>query len=138
MNKILLSAAILAAATAAIHTFVGGQDVAAPLLNSQLAEEPRLVLYAVWHMATVALTLSAAALFAGAVPRYAATARSMVMFVSCLWLAFGAVFLAVAATHSGTGLFFKLPQRVLLIPVGFLGWLGAYNSSARKPSSETL
>jgi len=133
MNKLLLSAAILAAITTAVHAFVGGNDVAAPLLASQLGEEPRLTLYAVWHMATVALGLSALAFFVGALPRYAAGSRSMVQFASVLWLAFGAVFVVVAATQPGSGLFFKLPQWVLLVPVGLLGWRGANHSFKPKP-----
>jgi hypothetical protein len=133
MNRLLLAASLLAAATAAIHAFVGGNDIAAPLLGSSLADEPRLTLYAVWHMATAALALSAVALFAGAMPRYAVAGRSMVFFVSALWLAFGAVFLIVAATQPGTGLYFKLPQWVLLLPVGLLGVLGANNSFKPKP-----
>lgn len=130
MNKFLLSASILAAVTAAIHTFVGGQEIATPLLNSQLPEEPRLTLYAVWHMATVVLALSAAALFAGAMPRYAVSGRSMVLFISALWLAFGAVFVIVATIEPGSGLYFKLPQWVLLLPVGLLGVLGSESNGS--------
>ncbi|MDQ3486934.1 MAG: hypothetical protein M3468_04260 [Acidobacteriota bacterium] len=133
MNKFLLSASILAIATTAIHVFAGGNDVATPLLASQLSEEPRLTLYAVWHMATVALGLSALAFFVGAIPRYSAGSRSMIQFASVLWLAFGAVFIVVAATQPGSGLFLKLPQWVLLVPVGLLGWLGANNSFKTKP-----
>ncbi len=133
MNKFLLSAAILAAATAAIHALAGGQDTVTPLLDSHLAEVPRLTLYAVWHMATAALALSAAALFIGAMPRYAAAGRLMVLFVSALWLAFGVVFVLVATFQSGAGLYFKLPQWVLLLPVGLLGVVGANNSFKGKP-----
>jgi len=133
MNKLLLSASILATATTIVHAFAGGGDVAAPLLASQLSEEPRLTLYAVWHMATVALGLSALAFFVGALPRYSADSRSMVQFASVLWLAFGAVFVVVAATQPGSGLFLKLPQWVLLLPVGLLGLLGADNSFKPKP-----
>ena len=133
MNRFLLSASILATATTAIHVFAGGNEVATPLLASQLSEAPRLTLYAVWHMATVALGLSALAFFVGALPRYAASSRSMVQFASVLWLAFGAVFVIVASTQPGSGLFLKLPQWVLLLPVGLLAWLGANNSFKPKP-----
>ena len=78
-------------------------------------------------MATAALVLSAAALLLGAMPRYAAAAQFMVLFVSVLWLAFGAVFVGVATFQPGTGLYFKLPQWALLLPVGLLGVLGANN-----------
>lgn len=133
MNKTLLFASLLATATTAIHALAGGNEVAAPLLASQLSEAPRLTLYAVWHMATVALGLSALAFFVGAIPRYSAGSRSMVQFASVLWLAFGAVFVLVAATQPGSGLFLKLPQWILLVPVGLLGWLGANNSNEPNP-----
>ena len=128
MNKCLLSSAVLAAVTAAIHLFAGGPDVVAPLLDSPLAVEPRLTLYAVWHMATATMILSAAALFVAASPRYATASRFMVLFISALWLSFGAVFLAIATLQPGTGLYLKLPQWALLLPVGVLALLG-YNKS---------
>ncbi len=57
----------------------------------------------------------------------------MVLFVSVLWLAFGAVFVVVATLEPGTGLYFKLPQWGLLLPVGLLGMLGANHSSKPEP-----
>jgi hypothetical protein len=134
MNKLLLIAAILATATTAIHTFIGGKEIAGPLLASSLAEVPRLTLYAVWHMATAALALSSVALFVGAVPRFAASWRPMVLFVSALWLAFGTVFVIVAISQSGAGLYLKLPQWALLLPVGVLGMLGANKSFKGTPN----
>ena len=58
--------------------------------------------------------------FVGALQRHAAGGRLMVQFAASLWLAFGAVFILVAATQPGSNLFFKLPQWILLIPVGLL------------------
>lgn len=127
MNKPLLIAALLAAFTAAIHLFAGGANVAAPLLASSLAEEPRLTLYAVWHLVSVTLVLSAVALYVGSLHRHAAASRYLVLFISALWLCFGVVFLIVALTQPGEGLFFKLPQWVLLLPVGLLGLWGGSN-----------
>lgn len=131
MNKLLALAGILAAATTGIHLVAGGNDIASPLLASSLAEEPRLTLYAVWHMASVAMGLSAIAFFVAAFSRRGAEMRAMVRFVSAMWLAFGAVFLVIAATQGGTGLAFKLPQWILLLPVGILGWVGARDSPGR-------
>lgn len=125
MNKPLLIAALLAAFTAAVHLFMGGADVAVPLLASSLAEEPRLALYAVWHLVSVTLVLSAVALYVSALPRHAVASRYLVLFISTLWLCFSVVFLIVAFTQPGEGLFFKIPQWILLFPVGLLGLWGA-------------
>lgn len=124
-NKWLLTAATLAALTAGVHIFAGGEEIAAPLLQSSLAEVPKLTLYAVWHMASVALSLSAVGLLIAGMPKYTGNSRPMVWFISALWTGFGLAFLGIAATHSGEGLFLKLPQWVLLLPVGILGFIGA-------------
>ena len=138
MNKVLLSASIFAATTAAIHAFMGGQEIAVPLLNSKLPEVPRLTLYAVWHMATAALALSAIALFVGALPRFVIAGQAMVFFVSVLWLAFGAVFVAVAIFQPGEELYIKLPQWLLLLPVGLLGLYGVNKSSKENSGVASL
>lgn len=132
MNKPLLAAALLTAFIAAVHLFAGGADVAAPLLASSLADEPRLTLYAVWHLVTVTLVLSAAALFVSALPDHAVAARYLALFVSVLWLSFGAVFLVVAFTQPGEGLLFKMPQWILFLPVGFLGLWGSFSRPVRQ------
>lgn len=128
MNKILAAAALFAAFTAAVHIFAGGADTAAPLLASTMAGEPKLTLYAVWHMASVTLVMSAMALFVGSLPRHAQAARYLVLFVSALWCAFGLVFLCVVAIQPEGGWLFKLPQWVLLLPVGLLGLWAALMS----------
>lgn len=133
MNKRLLVAAVLAAFTAVVHVIAGGADIAAPLLASTLSEEPRITLYAAWHLVSVTLVLSAAAFYMGALPRHAEASRHMVVFVSILWLCFGIVFLVVAFTQPGEGLLFKLPQWVLLLPVGVLGLWGSNTVPARRP-----
>ncbi len=126
MNRLLVVAAFLAAFTSAVHIFAGGVDVAAPLLASDMDGEPKLTLYAVWHMVSVVLTLSAIALFIGSLPRHAHAARYLVLFVSALWCSFGIVFLVVVAIQPDGGWLFKLPQWILLLPVGLLGlWAGS-------------
>lgn len=137
MNRPLIIAAFLAAVTAAIHIFAGGADVAAPLLASSMAEEPKLTLYAVWHMASVALTLSAVALFVGSLPRHAQASRYLVLFVSALWGAFGVVFLVVVAMQPDSGWLLKLPQWILLLPVGVLGLWAHRSGSALKACDES-
>jgi hypothetical protein len=131
MNKPLLFAALLTAFIAAIHLFAGGTDVAAPLLASSLADEPRLTLYAVWHLVSVTLVLSAIALYVSALPQHAIALRYLALFISILWLCFGAVFLVVAFFQPGEGLLFKMPQWILFVPVGLLGLWGIFSRPVR-------
>jgi hypothetical protein len=134
MNKWLLVAGVLAGVVALIHVFAGGHDVAAPLLASSLAEDVRLTLYAVWHMVSVLLAVSAGALAWAAWPEQGLKAISVVRLVAVLWIASGLVFLVVALTQPGEGLLLKLPQWILLIPVGVLAWVGAGRVSRARAS----
>uniref|UniRef100_Q07KI3 Uncharacterized protein n=1 Tax=Rhodopseudomonas palustris (strain BisA53) TaxID=316055 RepID=Q07KI3_RHOP5 len=129
MNPALAIASILAAVAAAVHIFMGGHAVATPLLDSAMEARPKLILYAVWHMASVALCLSAAALFVGGLRRHAEPSRYLVRFISLLWCCFGATFLAVIAIQPDGGWLFKLPQWTLLLPVGLLGFWGSTGST---------
>ena len=124
MNRSLLLAGVLAAFTAIVHVFVGTPEIAQPLLRSALAPEVSYLLYACWHLVSCALVLSALALVASALPRYRQSTYTLALFVSWLWLAFGAVFVAVGITAAHGSLLFKLPQWTLLLPVGALGLLG--------------
>lgn len=124
INRTMMTAAVVAAFTTVVHVFAGGKDVAAPLLASNLAEVPKITMYSVWHLVSITLGLSAAALFVGALPRHADAARYLTIFVSVLWTGFGIVFLVVALTQPESGWLFKLPQWILLLPVGILGLVG--------------
>jgi hypothetical protein len=136
MNRKLVVSAFIAAITAIIHIFAGGADVAAPLLNSALSAEPKLTLYAVWHMVSVVLILSAIAFFIGGLPKHAQAARYLIVFISILWCVFGLVFLVVINIQPDDGWLFKLPQWMLLIPVGFLGlWVSANKANSADAKS---
>ena len=81
-------------------------------------------------MVSVVLAMSAVALFVGGLPRHAHAARYLVLFVSVLWCVFGMVFLAVVFIQPESGWLFKLPQWILLLPVGILGvWGTRFNVS---------
>ena len=123
MNRLLLVAAVLAALTACIHVVVGTAEIASPLLRSSLAPEVRYLLYACWHLVSCVLVVSAVGLFVSARSRQQ-HARLLVLYISWLWLAFGVVFILVGLLGAHGALFFKLPQWVLLLPVGVLGLLG--------------
>lgn len=134
MNRTLLLAALLAAFTAAVHVFVGTPEIKGPLLQSALPQEVRLLLYACWHLVSVTLTLSAAALFVSARPSRTPPPHHTVKLVSCLWLCFGLVFIVVALLYSGPPMLLELPQWALLLPVGALGLWGCSDRSLPSPT----
>lgn len=124
MNKILATTSALAAFTAALHTFGGTPEIEVPLLQAPLVPEISLLLYACWHLVTVALTLSAIGLFISATPKHAVRSHYMALFISFMWIAFGLVFVVVDIAYSGLSMLLLLPQWILLLPIGFLGLWG--------------
>ena len=129
MNRPLLSAALLAAFTAALHTFGGTLEIEAPLLQSNMPIRVSLLLLACWHMVTAALIISAIALGL-ALRNPTAAHMAAVKLVSYLWLSFGAVFIAIDLIYAGPPMLLQLPQWVLLLPVGALGLWGVRRESA--------
>ena len=125
MNRWTLASGLLAAFTAMVHVFAGGQTVATPLLAASFDETAQLTMYACWHIVSVTLTTSAVALLWSALPGNSARAQLLIGFVSLLWIGSGLVFVAVALTRPEGGWLFQLPQWTLLIPVGTLGLVGA-------------
>lgn len=124
LNKILLCAAAFAALTTVAHIFGGGASVAKPIAESSLADEPRLLALAVWHMVSITFVLSVLGFGLGALPRHQERSRYLVAFISVLWIGFGLAVVGVILTEPGDDLFRKFPQPVLLIPVGLLGLWG--------------
>jgi len=131
-NRLLLASGLIAAFTAALHTFGGTPEIHEPLLRSAIPQSISLLLYACWHLVTVTLVLSAVALIWSARSRNEKTAGALPRFVSILWLAFGLVFVVVTLVFLGPAALLVLPQWILLIPVGILGLLGD-----RKRTGET-
>lgn len=125
MSRPIAAAAALALFTAGVHTFVGTPEVAAPLLGSTMHPQLTLLLYACWHLVTASLVLSAFALLYAWRRRNSPDTRPLVVFISLLWTAFGLVFIAVAVFSPGEHLLLKLPQWILLLPVGILGLWGS-------------
>lgn len=124
MNRPLLAATLLAALTASLHTFGGTPEIEVPLLQSGMSTDVSLLLLACWHLVTAALTVSAIALgLALRSPNQ--QAMEQVKIVSYLWLSFGGVFIVVDLVYGGYPMLLRLPQWVLLLPVGVLGLWGA-------------
>jgi len=123
MNWLIFAAGVLAAFTALLHIFVGGRDIARPLLASELSEEVKLTVYGCWHIVTVYLVISAVSLLVasfGLVP----APESLVAFISASWVLFGLLFVAVTLGLAKPRGIFRFPQWALLIPVGMLGFWG--------------
>ncbi|MES2825931.1 MAG: hypothetical protein V4732_20180 [Pseudomonadota bacterium] len=123
-NPIIFSAGLLAAFTAAVHTFAGTYEIHGPLLGSSLPESVSLLLYACWHLVTVTLILSAVALIWSARNSRAKSNSALPVFIGLLWLCFGIVFIVVAVFFSGVDALIVLPQWILLMPIGGLVLLG--------------
>jgi len=128
-NRTIVVAAALGAFTTVLHVFGGGVSVARPIAESSMADEPRLLALSVWHMVSLVLGLSAVALAVAARPKHAEPGRFMVLFISTLWVGFGLAVIGVGLTQANGDLLWKLPQPILLIPVGVLGFWGTLRTT---------
>lgn len=127
MNRSINTSACLAGFTAALHLFGGTPEIQGPLLVSAMPMEISLLLYACWHLVSIVLIGSAVVLFAAALSNEPPGWQPAVRFVAIMWLSFGAVFIAVALVFSGPPMLLKLPQWVLLLPVGALALKGSFD-----------
>ena len=122
MNWIVISSGILAFITAGVHIVAGGKEVARPLLAAPMDETVKLTMYACWHLVSVSLLLSSFALLVNGFGFL--DSPPMVAFISALWLLYGIVFIVVNYCIASLPSLFRLPQWILLFPVGLLGLLG--------------
>ncbi|MEU9235215.1 hypothetical protein [Streptomyces subrutilus] len=125
MNGWLLAAGITASGVAATHIAAGHRDVVRPLLSCALADEPKRVLHAVWHMVSIDLVLSAAALVYLALADHTPATAPTAWFVAAHFLAYTAAFLAVTLSVGWPKPLLRLPQWILLLPVAALTAAGA-------------
>lgn len=129
-DKLLVSAGALAVLTALVHVFVGTPEIHQPLLSSSLPQPIGLLLLACWHLVSVALAVSSAALLWAALPANRGRGRPTVLVVSVMWLLFGLVFVAIAVFFQGAAGLAVLPQWLLLLPVGILAGMAGLRSGA--------
>lgn len=124
-DRCLLAAGALAAFTGAVHVLAGTPEIQQPLLTSSLPQSVSLLLLACWHLVSVALLVSAAALLWLAGPARRPLAAMPVLAIAFMWLLFGLVFIVIALEFQGVRGLLTLPQWSLLVPVGLLsGWSG--------------
>ncbi|GAA2494612.1 hypothetical protein [Streptomyces gobitricini] len=124
MNAWFLAAGATAGAVAAIHAVAGGRDVVRPLLAGDLPDEPRRVLYAVWHMVTADLVLAAAVLLWLALGNRPG-GDTIAWILAAHFVAYSGVFLTVSLAAGWSRPLARLPQWMLLLPVAVLAAAGA-------------
>ncbi|MFD4246798.1 hypothetical protein ACFWP3_35185 [Streptomyces sp. NPDC058525] len=125
MNGWLLAAGITAFGVAATHLVAGHRDVVRPLLSSGLADEPKRVFHAVWHMVSVDLVLSAVALVYLALADDTSATGPVAWFVAAHFLAYTVTFLVITLSVGWPRPLLRLPQWILLLPVAVLTAAGA-------------
>lgn len=125
MNSWFLAAGITAVGVAAVHVVAGGRDVVRPLLSCGLADEPKRVLHAVWHMVSVDLVLSGLALLYLSQEDGTPGARLVAWFVAAHFVAYAATFLVITLSVGWPRPLLRLPQWILLLPVAILAAAGA-------------
>ncbi|MEU7011425.1 hypothetical protein [Streptomyces sp. NPDC046332] len=125
MNGWLLAAGITALGVAAVHLVGGHRDVVRPLLSCGLADEPKRVLHAVWHMVSGDLMLSGLALiYLSSLTNGTSGTALAVWFIAAHFTAYAAVFLVVTLSVGWTRPLLRLPQWILLLPVAVLAAAG--------------
>lgn len=124
MNGWLLAAGITALGVAAVHLVGGHRDVVLPLLASGLADEPKRVLHAVWHMVSGDLMLSGLALIYLSQTDGTSGTALAVWFIAAHFTAYAAAFLVVTLSVGWPRPLLRLPQWILLLPVAVLAAAG--------------
>jgi hypothetical protein len=123
-NWFLCAAAVVSLITFLVHTFVGGYQVAKPLLNaSSIQETTKLTTYYCWHITTILLLVMTCA--------YAYVA--VLQFDIPLTIAVTSIAGACALLSIGLIAVLKLnpldyPQWIFFIPITLLAVLGLFLS----------
>ncbi|MFA0570915.1 hypothetical protein [Vibrio gallaecicus] len=124
MNIWIFSSGLLALFTTLVHVFAGQIDPVRPFLKSKLDDIPKATLLACWHLVSVTLFVSSLVLlyvgWYGIDSLYFLT-----QLLGFLYILYASVFVAVGLYFFGAKVFVKLPQWILLLPIGLLATFGA-------------
>ncbi|RIH73889.1 hypothetical protein BJG01_11840 [Vibrio splendidus] len=124
MNIWIFSSGLLALFTTLVHVFAGQIDPVRPFLKSKLDEIPKATLLACWHLVSVTLFVSSLMLLY--VGWYGIDSLYfLIQLLGFLYILYASVFVAVGLYFFGAKVFVKLPQWILLLPIGFLANYGA-------------
>lgn len=123
MNIYLISAGVLGLFTSAAHIFGGQQTLIRPFLHSDLADDVKGCLLVCWHMISAYLLLSACLyLYAGL--NHTPDLSLLLNTLSGSYILFSVLFIVIGGYFFGHHTLYKLPQWILLLPIGVLGLLG--------------
>ncbi|MEZ9209421.1 hypothetical protein AB6E95_18215 [Vibrio splendidus] len=124
MNIWIFSSGLLALFTALVHVFAGQIDPVRPFLKSKLDDIPKATLLACWHLVSVTLFISSLMLLY--VGWYGIDSLYfLIQLLGFLYILYASVFVAVGLYFFGAKVFVKLPQWILLLPIGLLANYGA-------------
>ena len=120
MNLYFVVAGVIAAVWFLVHFFMGGREVAKPLLDSETMEPvPKFVLYYCWHLVSLAiLQLSGVFLYAGLV------AGPGELAILGTVIAAGFSLLGIAIPPVAKVSYLQMPQGWLFVPIVLLGVMG--------------
>ena len=119
MNFFFVTAAAIAAFNTALHFYLGGQQIARPLLDApSLSDNVKYVQYFCWHIATLTLAFQAVLFVSATIvpePSYAIIGTALAASVGLLGL----------ALPVGLRIGYRiLPQGWLFVPVAAFGVAG--------------
>lgn len=104
-----------------VHVIGGGKACARPMLDADFDRVARLTLYACWHYVTVHLLAGGLALvwigMSGATP----AGQMLAAAISMTYLAFAALFIAIAALSREPGGWLKFGQWIPFTAMGVAG-----------------
>ncbi len=122
MNIYFVIAAGLSHFAFLLHFFMGGREVARPLLNSnELSKTCQFTNYYCWHLVTISLALIAVVF---SLHLYSPLSTDLILAVSTLMLLYGLWSLMMIVVHKLNPLQFG--QWTVLVPIGVLGFCGVY------------
>lgn len=124
-NRWFLTAAVMMAATAAIHAFGGGPEINAPIQASSLAPMLRGISAVIWHALTALFVIFAAGL------TWASWRKSdaLVWMILAVCLAFVGLFMGIGLVLLGNVT--VMPQWVIFLSISGVLLAGLFRSGHR-------
>jgi len=118
---LLLVTSVLTLSVATLHLWLGGREVARPLLSTEgLLPVVRYTTYYCWHLVTIVLYMMAIGFGASA---FLSGSRLLVAFLAVTAAAFSLWGFALVAIHRRS--LAELPQGLLFLPVAVFGAFAA-------------
>ncbi|MCC2112695.1 MAG: hypothetical protein KDJ16_11735 [Hyphomicrobiales bacterium] len=119
MNGWYVAAAVSSAATCLVHVFLGGREIARPLLAAELRKIPKYTAYYCWHMVTITIAALALAFALAARPGGAIELAYFATGLSALFMAWNLIMIALFRLR-----LLHFPQWLLFLPGAGFGSIG--------------